>query len=294
MVQKASLRLGESLAGDIALERRPLFITNLSEASLQHGFQSLIDAEQFSAYAGVPLLAKGTLLGVLEVFHREPFDHDQTWSNFLAALANQAAIAIDNAKMFSDLQKSHLDLRMSYDTTLEGWASALELRDRETEGHSQRVKEMTMKLSEAMGISGEDLVRVRRGALLHDIGKMGVPDSILHKPGPLNDEEWAIMHQHPVVAYNLLSKIAYLRPALDIPHYHHEKWDGSGYPDGLKGEQIPLAARIFAIVDVWDALSSDRSYRDAWPEEKVQAYLQDQAGKHFDPQVVEVFLKILP
>lgn len=208
-------------------------------------------------------------------------------------LAGQAAIAIDNMAMFDKVQHSHLELVLAYDATIEGWARALDLRDKETEGHSQRVTEMTLRLARALGMNEEKLVHIRRGALLHDIGKLGVPDSILLKAGPLTAEEWEIMRRHPQYAYEMLSSIAYLQPALDIPYCHHEKWDGTGYPRGLKGEQIPLAARIFAVVDVWDALSSDRPYRPAWPQEKVRAYLKEEAGKHFDPSIVEVFLKIL-
>jgi len=182
---------------------------------------------------------------------------------------------------------------LAYDTTLEGWARALELRDEETEGHSQRVTEMTLRLARAMGISDAELAHVRHGVLLHDIGKMGIPDGILFKPGSLTEEEWEIMRRHPTYAYELLSPIRYLRPALDIPYSHHEKWDGTGYPEGLKGEQIPLAARIFAVVDVWDALRADRPYRPAWSEEEVIEYIREQAGKHFDPQVVEIFLRII-
>jgi HD-GYP domain-containing protein (c-di-GMP phosphodiesterase class II) len=151
---------------------------------------------------------------------------------------------------------------------------------------------MTMRLAREMGVSDEELVHIQRGALLHDIGKVGIPDSILHKPGPLTDEEWKIMRMHPVYAYELLRPIAFLEPALDIPHFHHEKWNGTGYPRGLKEEEIPLAARIFAIADVWDALRSNRPYRSARPREMVVAYIKEQAGKHFDPQVAEVFLRL--
>ncbi len=167
------------------------------------------------------------------------------------------------------------------------------MRDTETEGHSQRVTDTTIELARALGVENKQLIHIRRGALLHDIGKMGIPDSILHKPGPLDEEEWDLMRQHPVFAYNMLNKIEYLRPALDIPHLHHEKWDGSGYPNGLRGPLIPLAARIFAIVDVWDALSSDRPYRKAWPPSKIRDYIQSQSGIHFDPQVVAAFLNII-
>jgi putative two-component system response regulator len=190
------------------------------------------------------------------------------------------------------LQRAHHELAQAYDETLKGWSLALELRDNETQGHSQRVTELTLSLAQAMGIGDGEIVHIRRGALLHDIGKMGIPDSILHKPGPLNEDEWKIMHQHPVYAYQVLSPIGYLRPALDIPYNHHEKWNGSGYPRGLKGEQIPLAARIFAVVDVWDALRCDRPYRAAWSDDNVRAYIREQAGIHFDPSIVKVFLKL--
>src|SRR5207249_2272104 len=220
-------------------------------------------------------------------FHGSPLDPDPEWLDFLEALAGQAAIAVDNTWLFDDLQRSNTELSLAYDTTLEGWSNALDLRDKETEGHTQRVTEMTMRLAQAMGVSSASLVHIRRGALLHDIGKMGIPDSILLKPGPLTGEEWEIMRRHPVYAYELLSPIAFLRPALDIPYCHHEKWDGTGYPRGLKGEQIPLAARIFAIVDVWDALRSARPYRAAWPRDKGPGHVRTPSGSHFGPHVVE-------
>jgi putative nucleotidyltransferase with HDIG domain len=185
------------------------------------------------------------------------------------------------------------DLAEAYDTTLEGWAQALDLRDKETEGHSRRVTETTISVARAMGCTEEELVHVRRGSLLHDIGKMGIPDEILRKRGPLTDGERTVVVRHPITAYNLLKPIAYLEKALDIPYCHHEKWDGSGYPRGLKGEEIPLAARIFAVVDVWDALSSDRPYREAWSHDKVTRYMIAESGKHFDPDVLNIFLQML-
>ncbi len=191
------------------------------------------------------------------------------------------------------LRRSNTELRLAYDTTIEGWARALELRDKETEGHTRRVTDMTVRLARVMGLGDESLVHIRRGALLHDIGKMGVPDHILLKPGKLSPGEWEAMREHPVHALAMLSPIAFLRPALEIPYCHHEKWDGSGYPRGLKGEKIPLAARIFSLVDVWDALSYDRPYRRAWPQHKVMAYLRERAGTEFDPEITEVFLKML-
>jgi HD-GYP domain-containing protein (c-di-GMP phosphodiesterase class II) len=213
--------------------------------------------------------------------------------DFLHTLAGQAAIAIDNSHLFENLQRSNQELVQAYDTTLEGWARALELRDQETEGHTRRVTELTLRLAKYMGIRDSDLVDIRRGVLLHDIGKMGVPDNILKKTGRLSDTEWVEMRKHPVYAYNLLSPIEYLRDALDIPYCHHEHWDGSGYPRGLKGTQIPLSARIFSIVDIWDALLSDRPYRKAWPVPKVLAYMKEIAGKQVDPDILLVFLKMI-
>ena len=183
------------------------------------------------------------------------------------------------------------ELAEAYDGTIEGWSRALDMRDHETEGHSQRVTGMTLALAEVFGMGGDELVHVRRGALLHDIGKMGIPDSILLKPGTLTDDERAVMERHPVYAFEMLSQIAFVRPALDIPYCHHESWDGTGYPEGLKGEDIPLAARLFAVVDVWDALRTDRPYRRAWPIARTRAHIAGCAGTHFDPQVVETFLR---
>ncbi|MDY6827419.1 MAG: CHASE domain-containing protein [Bacillota bacterium] len=211
--------------------------------------------------------------------------------SLLSGLANLAASAIDNSLLFHELENRSLELLQAYDATIEGWAHALSLKDEETEEHSQRVTELTLRIAGLMGISDENLIHVRRGALLHDIGKMGIPDGILLKPGQLNEEEWTIMRKHPVYAYDMLSSIDYLRPALDIPYCHHEKFDGSGYPRGLKGKTIPLAARIFTVVDVYDALTSDRPYRKAWSREEALEYIRENSGNHFDPQVVEVFLK---
>jgi putative two-component system response regulator len=191
-----------------------------------------------------------------------------------------------------ELEQLHDELLFSYDKTIEGWSQALDLRDKETEGHTQRVTELTVMLAQTAGLDEETIKHIWRGALLHDVGKLGIPDSILHKPGKLDDAEWAIMKNHPTYAYKWLSSIEFLRPALDIPYCHHEKWDGSGYPQGLKGEEIPLAARIFAIVDVWDALTSDRPYRQGLSGNEVEQYIRDQSGKHFDPRIVKLWLTI--
>jgi putative nucleotidyltransferase with HDIG domain len=292
VVKKAQVRLGESYAGRAALERQLVQIPNLSNEADNLFLKTILKEEDFSCYYGVPLITKGQVKGVLEVFHRTTLVPDAEWLDFLDTLAGQTAIAIENITLFESLQYSNSELALAYDATIEGWSHALDLRDKETEGHSRRVTEMAVKLARAFGLSESELVQVRWGALLHDIGKMGVPDGILHKPGPLTDVEWVSMKKHPTFAYELLSPVRYLRLALDIPHYHHEKWDGTGYPHGLKGVQIPLVARIFAVVDVWDALNSDRPYRPAWEEEKVREHIRASSGAHFDPQVVEAFMQM--
>lgn len=196
-------------------------------------------------------------------------------------------------KQQADLLQAHGELQDAYEATLKGWVRALDFRDNETGDHSRRVTLLTVELARLMGMSDSELIHVRRSALLHDIGKIGVPDHILHKPGPLTEDEWVIMRKHPQFAHDMLAPIEYLRSALDIPFCHHERWDGTGYPRGLKGEQIPLIARIFAVVDVWDALSSDRPYRKAWPYEKIVEHMRQQSGTHFDPKAVELFLQMM-
>ncbi len=196
------------------------------------------------------------------------------------------------ARDITERKLAEEELQTAYDATLEGWAAALELREKETANHSRNVVEMTLKLAEKFDFTAEEMSHIRRGALLHDIGKMGIPDSILLKPGPLTDDEWNVMRMHPIFALKLLSGIPYLKPALDIPYGHHERWNGAGYPLGLKGEDIPLPARLFAVVDVWDALSSDRPYRPAWTRISVIKYIKEQSGIQFDPQVVAEFLKM--
>jgi HD-GYP domain-containing protein (c-di-GMP phosphodiesterase class II) len=286
------LKLGESNAGQAAKERRIVTIPDLREQFDAFERSKLFVNEDFVSYFAVPLIAKGQLLGVIELFHRKPLGSDPEWLDFLKTIANQAANAVDNAVLFDRLQQINFKLMLAYDTTIEGWSQALDMRDRETEGHSQRVTDMTLKIAKALRIEDSKLVHMQRGALLHDIGKLGVPDSILLKPGPLTEEEWIIMKRHPEYAFKMLSKIDYLEPAIDIPYYHHEKWNGTGYPKGLKGNEIPLSARIFAVVDVWDALRSDRPYRPAWPAEKVFEHISANAGTHFDPEVVEIFIEI--
>jgi len=195
--------------------------------------------------------------------------------------------------MVNALESTNRELMDAYDSTLEGWSKALELRDEETEGHTQRVTDLTIRLARRMGLDGDDLVQIKRGALLHDIGKMGIPDGILNKPGPLTEVEWDVMRKHTIYAYQMLAPIAYLKPALAIPCCHHERWDGSGYPLGWRGQDIPLPARIFAVADVWDALSSDRPYRKAWPKERVIEHLESHKGVHFDPAIVDEFIGMI-
>jgi len=292
-VETTPLTAAEGLPGQAVMGRSISYVEDLRTARENVKRPFLLTDEKFVSYYGIPLVAKGQVKGVLEIFHRSPLARDSEWMRFLEALAGQTAIAIDSSSTFRDLQRSNMEIALAYDATIEGWSHALDLRDRETEGHTQRVTEMALKLGRAMGMGDEALLHLQRGGLLHDIGKMGVPDSVLLKPGKLTDDEQALMQKHPDFAHQMLAPIAYLQPALDIPYCHHEKWDGTGYPRGLKGEQIPLAARIFAVVDVWDELSNDGPYQPAWKSEAVMQHLREQSGKHFDPAVVQVFLNLV-
>jgi len=289
-MEQTQIRIGQGIEGRAALGEETQHISNLAGSLDEFVRAALIVEEGFTEYYVLPLIAKGNVNGLLEVFQRQPSKLDPNWLDFLHVLAGQASIAIDNSQLFSGLHRANQDLLLAYNTTIEGWSHALDLRDKETEGHTLRVTEIAMRLARIAEMTEAELVHVRRGALLHDIGKMGVPDHILLKTGALTDEEWVAMRKHPTFAFELLSPITYLRRALDIPYCHHEKWDGSGYPRGLKGEQIPLAARLFAVVDVWDALRSNRSYREAWPKEKVIEHIKSLSGTHFDPKMVELFL----
>ncbi len=292
VAEQAKLHMGQGQVSEAFLEGK---IIDLLGRNIPNEIKrnSMMAEEGFVAGYSVPLIAKGQLKGVLDVYHRSSLNPEQEWFEFFDTLAGQAAIAIENATLFEGLRRTNLNLSLAYDSTLEGWSRALDLRDKETQGHTDRVTEMTVRLARRMGFEENELSNIRRGALLHDIGKMGIPDAILLKPGTLTDAEWKIMRQHPVYAFELLSPIAYLRSSLAIPYNHHEKWDGSGYPRGLTKEQIPLAARIFAVIDVWDALRSERPYRAAWSTEKVIEHIRSLAGTHFDPSVVEAFLEMV-
>jgi putative nucleotidyltransferase with HDIG domain len=279
--------LTDSLAGAIFTKNTPLVVNDVTH-DIRHNASVAAQVNfQTRSLLGVPMRIQDRVTGVLEALNKKQGVFTEEDVKILTVIASQAAVAIENAQLVKALQDS-------YESTLEGWAAALDLRDKETEGHSQRVTVLTLRLAEKMGESKEFLTYMRQGALLHDIGKMGVPDHILHKNGPLTEPEKVIMRQHPVNAYNMLYPIAHLRSALDIPYCHHEKWDGTGYPRGLKGEEIPLAARIFTVIDIWDALRSDRPYRKAWSEQETLAYIQEQAGKSLDPNIVKHFVELFP
>lgn len=293
-LRHSRLQLGTGYAGRAALKKEAVHVPDLRAEPGELAWSWLIPEEGFVSYLAVPLVAKGQLRGVLEIFHRAALAPDDEWLEFMEAVAGQAAIAVDNARLFEELEEANLELRVAYEQTIEGWAGALDLRDDVTEGHSRRVTELTLAIAQELGVADEELVHIRRGALLHDIGKLAVPDRILLKSGKLTEEEWAVMRKHPTHARDLLSSVPFLQPALDIPYCHHERWDGTGYPSGLKGEEIPLSARIFAVADVWDALRSDRPYRAAWSEEEALDHIRGRAGVHFDPEVVEAFLRLDP
>ncbi len=293
LIEGAEVHLNDDFAGRSVMDRRIIQISDPAQISANSLFAYFWAEEGFKSYVCVPLISKGEVKGVMEVYRRSKFTPGDEWIEFLETLAGQAAITVDNAQMFDKVQRVNMELAIAYEATIEGWSRALDLRDKETEGHTQRVTELTMLLAKAVGIKDSELQHIRRGALLHDIGKMGISDSILLKEGKLTKKEWEIMSTHPKLAHQMLQPIAYLRNALDIPFSHHEKWDGTGYPRGLKGEQIPLTARLFALADVWDALTSARPYRKAWTKKKALTYIKEQSGKHFDPQLVEIFLRTI-
>ena len=285
-----SLERGKGYPWQALLNGRLVVINDLCNAPNSLPF---LASENFVAYYCVPLVAKGEMRGVMELFNRTAIKPDQEWLDFMKNLAGRATIALDNGFLLSNFKRVNEDLVDAYDITIEGWARALEMRDLETEGHSRRVTNLTINLATKMGIDANHMEHIRRGALLHDIGKMGIPDNVLFKPGPLDDTEWEVMRRHPTYAFKMLCNINFLSPALDIPYFHQERWNGSGYPCGLKGEDIPLPARIFAVVDVWDALTSTRPYRPKWSVEQTAAYLKENAGTLFDPTVVDTFLSIV-
>lgn len=286
------LRLDEGLVGRALRERRAIVEWELG-AMTASGRADVVQHEGFKGLVVVPLDAKGKTKGVLELFFRSRRNLGVDWLEFLQAMTTQAAVALDNAELLAHAEAAAMELRVAYDKTIDSWVRMIDLRDHETEGHSQRTTEMTLRLAQRFGLSDAELQHVKRGALLHDVGKIGIPDHILLKPGPLDDGELEQMRRHTVLAHNMLHEIDFLRPALDIPYCHHERWDGRGYPRGLAKHDIPLAARLFSVVDVWDALRSNRPYRKGWDEGEALGYVLDESGSHFDPKVVREFVSMV-
>ena len=285
-----SFPANDPLFQEVKEKRLPII---LEDASADPRFVGWGDTSAVRGWMSVPLITRGEVIGFITLDNYEYAAYSQEAASMAQAFAHQAAAAIENARLFKGIQSSLEELNQAYESTIEGWSRAMDLRDKETEGHTLRVTIMTTELAQAMGIGGDQLMHIRRGALLHDIGKMGVPDRILLKPDNLSDDELLVMRQHPKFAYDMLSPIDYLHPALEIPYSHHERWDGKGYPRGLKAREIPLAARLFSVVDVWDALTSDRPYRSAWTQNEAIEYIKELSGEHFDPEIVDMFVKMI-
>jgi putative nucleotidyltransferase with HDIG domain len=293
------LKVSNTIVRKVAASGESILTTN-AQQDPRFENQVSVAAYQLRSILCAPLKIKDHLIGVIYVDNRAHAGiFRESDLALINAFADQAAVAIDSARLFEDLKKSNfqleaanLELEIAYEATLNGWVRALDMRDKETEGHTRRVTVLTERLARTMGVDGDAMVHIRRGALLHDIGKMAIPDGILLKPGQLTDEERKLIQEHPVYAYEMLSPIEFLRPAIDIPYCHHEKWDGTGYPRGLRGEDIPFAARIFPVIDVWDALISDRPYRKGLPQDEVRERIKADSGKHFDPRVVDAFMQM--
>jgi len=291
-LNKESFSISKTIVRQAA-ENGEVVLTTNAQNDPRFGEQQSVAAYHLLSILCAPLKIKDDLIGVLYVDNRA---HTGMFGNndleLISAFANQVAVAIDNASLFDDLQESNAELEIAYQATLEGWVRALDLRDKETEGHTRRVTALTQRLAQIMGVDDSAILHITRGALLHDIGKMAIPDGVLLKPGDLSPEERLLIQKHPVYAYEMLNPIKFLRPALDIPYCHHEKWDGSGYPRHLKGEEIPFAARIFSVVDVWDALVSNRPYRVGLNPAEVRESIRGQSGIHFEPRIVDAFLNM--
>jgi putative nucleotidyltransferase with HDIG domain len=291
-LDEGEFAFSKTIIGQVEKTGMPVLTTNAQEDS-RFKLQMSVASFHFRSIVCIPLKIRNELIGIIYVENRALTGaFQETDLDLVSAFADQAAVAIENARLFEKLQASHAELEIAYQTTLEGWVRALDYRDKETKGHTQRVTILTERLARLMGVDGETLTNVTRGALLHDIGKMGIPDDVLHKPGPLTDQERALMQKHTVYAYEMLKPIEFLHRVIDIPYCHHERWDGTGYPRGLKGEEIPFAARIFPVIDVWDALVSDRPYRKGMPPEEAHLYIRNQSSTHFDPRVVEAFVNM--
>ena len=279
------------LAAPVIRDRRVVLNSDLRKPEWAQS-QELVN-EGFVTYLGVPLVADDQLKGILEIFQREALNPNALWLETLDEITEHTASALGQILRIRQLSRANADLGSTCDAIVEAWSRSLELRDYEPKGHIQRVTDMPVEFARTMSVAEAELVHVRRGAQLHDIGKLDIPDHILVKTEELTDLEWEIIRRHPVTAYEMLAPIEALHPARDIPYCHHEKWDGTGYPRGIKGEEIPLAARLFALVDTWDTLRSERPYRKAWPENKAREYISERAGKQFDPQLADTFVKLL-
>lgn len=289
-ISKNKVPLTTSLAGNVLLENTDKSIADLNKEPLKF-IRSSMGVEKFKAYYAKPLSNKGEIIGVMELFFRKHFYPDEEWENFFETIATQTAVAYDSYRKYSDLQRMQQNMTSSFRSTLETWSKSLELHDIESQGHIRRVTDSTIRLARELGVEERELLKIERGALLHDIGKIGIMDEILQKKGTLTEKEWDEIKKHPQIARDLLSNVKILEDALDIPYSHHENWDGSGYPQGLQGEQIPLSARIFSVVETFDAVTSPRPYSRAWTKKEAIKYLKDQKGKKFDPVVVDKFLK---
>jgi HD-GYP domain-containing protein (c-di-GMP phosphodiesterase class II) len=287
------LSLGEGIPGQAVRERKTITIPNLNSRQSSQNDRAGLLLEGAGAVVAAPLISRGQTRGVLQVFFKQPFSPGFEWLDFLQTLSTQTAIALESGLLFQQLQGALEEQKNAYDATIESWAHALELRSQEASGHSERVTRLAVELARRLGLSAAELTDYRRGVLMHDIGKMGIPEKILLKRSRLTPEDWEVIRQHPQVASALLGRIPGLTQAIQIPYSHHERWDGSGYPLGLQGEEIPFAARIFSVIDVWDALINDQPYREAWSQEDTLAYLQANAGVLFDPKVVETFLQMI-
>jgi HD-GYP domain-containing protein (c-di-GMP phosphodiesterase class II) len=290
---KLKLYFENGLAGRCAEERQPIWVKDLLAATTRARSVSQLTEEGFRSYLSLPLIGHNDFLGSLELFWNKTPDLQSQDMSFLERVTEQISLTMERSAIIRDLRRSNEGLASSYNAMIEGLSRALELRDIETEGHTRRVSVLMLRFGEHMQIPVAQWDAIKQGALLHDIGKLGIPDAILLKPGSLTQREKQVMQQHAIYGYNILAPIISLRQTLDITLYHHERWDGSGYPYGLAGEQIPLVARLFAVVDVFDALTSDRPYRSAWSHMQTIEYLREQSGHLFDPQVVQLFLEIV-
>jgi PAS domain S-box-containing protein len=291
--QQSEVPISNTLSGQVILSRRTLIIQDLPSYAASHEIGNSIFTHDFRAYVGIPLISKGKIRGIFQTFYKKPLSDNEEYISLLEAFASQAAIAADNINTYNEIQQTNTNLVLALDAVLISWASSLELRDFEPQGHPQRLADLTLQLAKLMAVPKEELIHIWRGALLHDIGKISISEDIMLKKGKLTPEEWESIYQHTIIAEKLLSPINFLNPAKEIPIYHHERWDGSGYPKGLKGEEIPLSARIFMVVEVYDTLISDRPYRSGWSKENAISFISENAGVLFDPVVVERFLALI-